>query len=77
MAVCFIIIGRINKKYILLLVACLIQIVYCIITILGRRFLDSSIDNTLINCLSGSIGQMMVRLYPLILKYPKILTYIS
>ena len=63
-----IVIGSINKKYILLLVACLIQIVYSIITILGRRFLDSNIDNTLINCLSGSIGQMLVKLYPLILK---------
>ena len=68
MAKCFIIAGRINKKYILLLVACLIQIVYSIITIFGRRFLVSSIDNTFINCLSGCIGQMLVGLYPLILK---------
>ena len=70
MAKCFIIIGRINKKLFLLLFAGLTQIIYYVIIIFCRQNKDYKFQNTFLYCLVVSISQILVRLYPLILKIP-------
>ena len=70
MAKCFIIIGRINKKLFLLLFAGLTQIIYYVIIIFCRKNKDYKFQNTFLYCLVVSISQILVRLYPLILKIP-------
>ena len=68
MAKCFIIIGRINKKLILLLIACLTQIIYSVINTFVRKEKRYKSYSAILNWLVMSISQMLVRFYPLILK---------
>ena len=68
MAKCFIIIGRINKKLILLLIACLTQIIYSVINTFVRKEKRYKFYGSILNWLVMSISQMLVRFYPLILK---------
>ena len=68
MAKCFIIIGRINKKLILLLIACLTQIIYSVINTFVRKEKRYKFYSAILNWLVMSISQMLVRFYPLILK---------
>ena len=68
MAKCFIIIGSINKKLILLLIACITQITYSIINTFVRQEIRFRFYSAILNRLVMSISQMLVRLYPLILK---------
>ena len=68
MAKCFIIFGSINKKLILLFVACLIQTIYSVINIFGEREQDYVLNSTFLNWIVISLGQMLVRFYPCILK---------
>ena len=67
MVECFIIIGRINKKLILVLVGSLIELTYNIINFF-LPFNLRDVNITMYNYLVISISQMLVRLYPLILK---------
>ena len=68
MAKCFIIIGSINKKLILLLIACITQITYSIINTFVRQEIRFRFYSAILNRLVMSISQMLVRFYPLILK---------
>ena len=68
MAKCFIIFGKINKKLILLIVAGLIQIINSVINLYDKRKRQYKFNNTFLSCLVTSISQILVKLYPLILK---------
>ena len=68
MAKCFIIMGRMNKKLFLPLIAGFIQIIYNLAIFFDKHKNDYIINNTTLNWLVFSVGQMLVRLYPLILK---------
>ena len=68
MAKYFIIIGSINKKLILLLIACITQITYSIINTFVRQEIRFRFYSAILNRLVMSISQLLVRFYPLILK---------
>ena len=68
MAKYFIIIGQINKKLLLPLLAGSIQIIYNLINIFDRCNRNYKFNNTFLSWLVISISQILVRLYPLILK---------
>ena len=68
MAKCFIIMGRINKKLFLPLIAGFIQIIYNLAIFFDKHKNDYNFNSTILNWLVFSVGQMLVRLYPLILK---------
>ena len=68
MAKCCIIIGQINKKLLLPLLAGLIQIIYDLINIFDKCNRSYEFYNSFLSWLVISISQISVRLYPLILK---------
>ena len=68
MSKCFIILGRINKRLLLPLFACLIQVIYVIINNFAPEDLNF-LNYACLYFIAISFGQISVRLYPYIKKY--------